>query len=67
MTVISGNLILVEFGGIFRLVEFSGFLKYEVDFSRNLKLRDFSGFPRLRFRVKAIYHRAFLLTIEGGK
>ncbi len=47
MIVISGNLVSVEFGGIFGLVESSGILKYKVDFSRNLRLVDLSGFPRL--------------------
>ena len=47
LTVINGNLVLVEFGGIFRLVESSRFLRCEVDFSGNLKLIDLSGFPRL--------------------
>ena len=67
LIVISRNLVLVEFGGIFGLVESSGFLGYKVDFSGNLKLVDFSGFLRLWFRVRAIYYRAFLLVIGGGK
>jgi hypothetical protein len=43
---ISGNLILVEFGRILRLVESSGFLRRGVDIGRNLRLVDLSGFPR---------------------
>ena len=39
-------LMLVEFGGILGLVESSGFLRRGVDISRNLRLVDFSGFPR---------------------
>jgi len=45
--VIGGNLILVEFSGIFGLVESSGFLRCKVDFGGNLRLIDFSRFPRL--------------------
>jgi hypothetical protein len=37
---------LVEFGGILRLVESSGFLRYRVDISRNLRLVDLGRFPR---------------------
>ena len=53
---ISGNLILVEFGKILRLVESSRFLRYRVDISRsfilvdvgrNLTLVEFSRIPRL--------------------
>ena len=43
---ISGNLILVEFGKISRLVEFSEFLRCKVDINRNLRLMDSSEFPR---------------------
>ena len=43
---ISGNLILVEFGGISELVESSKFLRRGVDISKNLKLMDLSRFPR---------------------
>ena len=46
MVDISGNLILVEFGRILRLVESGGFLRRGVDTSRNLRLVDLSGFPR---------------------
>ena len=43
---ISGIFILVEFGRILGLVEFSRFLRYRVDINRNLRLVDLSGFPR---------------------
>jgi hypothetical protein len=43
---ISGNLILVEFGGIPRLVELGGFLGY-VDFGRGFRLVGPSRFSRL--------------------
>ena len=43
---VGGNLALVEFGGIPRLVESSKFLRRRVDISRNLRLIDFSGFSR---------------------
>ena len=46
MVDISGNLILVEFSRIVRLVESSRFLRYRVDISRNLRLVDLSRFPR---------------------
>ena len=40
-----------------------------VDLSRNLRLVDLSGFPRFyfRFRFRAVYYKAFLLIIGGGK
>ena len=43
---ISGNLTLVEFGGISKLVESSRFFKYRVDISGNLRLIDLSKFLR---------------------
>ena len=43
---ISRILILVEFSRIPILVESSGFLKYRVDISGNLRLVDLSRFPR---------------------
>jgi hypothetical protein len=43
---ISRIFILVEFGGILRLVESSKFLRYRIDISRNLRLVDLSRFPR---------------------
>ena len=68
----------MEFSRILRLVESSGFLRYRVDISRNLRLVDLSrnprlvdlsGFPRFyfRFRFGAVYYKVFLLIIEGGK
>ena len=36
----------MEFGGIPRLVKSSKFLKYKMDINRNLKLIDFSEFPK---------------------
>ena len=60
----SGYLVLMEFGGIVRLVEFSGFLRCGVDISGNLRL---SGFFKFWFRVRVVYYRAFLLAMGGGK
>ena len=57
----------MEFGGIPRLVKSSKFLKYKVDISGNLRLIDFSEFPRFQFGVKMVYYRTFLLTIRGSK
>jgi hypothetical protein len=37
----------VEFGRILRLVELSGFFRYRIDISRNLRLVDLSGNLRL--------------------
>ena len=45
----------------------SGFLKYRVDISRNLRLMDLSKFFKFRFRVRVVSYRAFLLAIGGGK
>ena len=66
---ISGIFILVEFSRILRLVESGRFLRYRVDISRNLRLVDLSRFPRFdfRFRFRAVYYKAFLLIIGGGK
>ncbi len=58
---------LVEFGGIFRLTEFSGFLGCGVDFNRNFKPVDFNRFFRLWFGAKMIYYKAFLFVTRGGK
>ena len=59
----------MEFSGILRLVESSGFLRCRVDISRNLRLVDLSRFPRFRFRFRfrAVRYKAFLLIIGGGK
>ena len=43
---ISGNLILVDFGRVLRLVEFSRFLRYRVDTGGNFRLVDLSRFLR---------------------
>ena len=60
-------LILVKFSGIIKLVESGGFLRYKVDISGNLRLMDFSGFPKFQFGVKVVSYKVFLLTIEGSK
>ena len=57
-------LVLVEFGGIVRLVESSRFLRCGVDFNRNLRL---SRFLKFWFRVRVIHYKAFLLATGGGK
>jgi len=44
---VSRNLILVEFGRIFELVELSGFLRYRVDVGGNFRLVNPNGFFRL--------------------
>ena len=64
---IGRNLISVEFGRIFGLVESSRFLRRRVDFSRNLRLVDLSRFLRFRFGVRATYRRIFLFITGGGK
>jgi hypothetical protein len=48
---------LVDISGIFMLVEFGGILG----------LVDLSGSPRFQFGVRAVYYKAFLLIIGGGK
>ena len=67
MADVSGYLILVEFGGIIRSVEFSRFLRCGVDISRNFRLMDFSKFLRFQFKVRIVCYRTFLLVIRGGK
>jgi len=42
---------LVEFGGILRLVESGGLFTYRVDVGGNFRLVDPSGFFRFWFRV----------------
>ena len=54
----------MEFGKIIKSVEFSGFLRYRVDISRNLRL---NKFPKFWFRVKVVYYKVFLLVTRGGK
>ena len=46
LVAISGNLLLVEFGRVLRLVESSRFLRYRVDISRKFRLVDLSRFFR---------------------
>jgi len=43
---VSGNLILVEFSRILRLVELGGLLRYRVDISRNFRLVNSGRFFR---------------------
>ena len=38
-----------------------------MDIGGNLRLIDFSGFPKFRFGVRAVYYRAFLLITGGSK
>ena len=57
----------MKFGGISRLVKSSKFLRYRVDIGRNLRLMDFSRFPKFQFRVKMVCYRIFLLIMRGGK
>ena len=75
---ISRIFISVEFGRILGLVESSGFLRYRVDISRNLRLVDLSRnlrlvdlgrFPKFyfRFRFRAVRYKAFLLITGGSK
>ena len=61
---VGGYLVSVEFGGIVRLVESSGFLRCGVDIGGNLRL---SGFSKFWFKVRVIHCRAFLLVMGGGK
>ena len=52
-------------------MESTRFFRYKVDISRNLRLVDLSRFLRFyfrfRFRFRAVYYKAFLLIIGGGK
>ena len=48
-------------------MESSGFLRYGVDISGNLRLIDLSGFLKFQFRVRAVSYKAFLLITGGGK
>ena len=57
----------MKFSGIIRLVESSGFLKYRVDISRNLRLIDLSGFSKFQFRIKVVSYKIFLFATGGGK
>ena len=64
---ISGNLILVEFSGIPKLVKSGGFFGYRVDISGNLRLMDLSRFPRFQFGVRVVSYKVLLFIIGGGK
>jgi len=64
---ISGNLILVGFGRILRLIELSGFLRYKVDISGNFRLVGPSGFSRFRFKVETVNCKTLLLAMGGSK
>ena len=66
---ISGNFTLIKFDGISKLVKSNKFLRHRVDINGNLKLIDFSRFLRFYFgfRFRAVYYKAFLLIIGGGK
>ena len=55
---------MVEFGGIVRSVESSGFFRYRVDIGRNFRL---SKFLKFWFGVRVVYYKVFLLAIGGGK
>ena len=59
----------MEFSRILRLVKSSGFLRYRVDISRNLRLVDLGRFPRFYFRFgfRAVHYKVFLLITGGGK
>ena len=57
----------MKFSGIIRSIESGGFLRYRVDINRNLRLMDFSKFPKFQFKVRAVSYRAFLFAMGGGK
>ena len=62
-----GYFILVEFNRIIRSVEFSKFLRYKINISRNLRLIDLSRFLKFWFRVRVVSYKVFLLAMGGGK
>ena len=57
----------MKFSRIIGSVEFSGFLKCGVNISGNLRLIDLSRFFKFQFGVRAVFYKAFLLIIGGGK
>ena len=57
----------MKFSRIPRLVESGRFLRHRVNISRNLRLIDFSRFPRFWLRVRVVYYRIFLLITGGSK
>ena len=63
---ISGNLTLVEFSRIPRLVESGRFLGY-VYVSGNFRLVGPSGFSRFRYGVYIVSYKALLPIAGGGK
>ena len=63
---IGGNLILVEFGKIPRLVELGKFLGY-VYVSGNFRLVGPSGFSRFRYGICIVSYKALLPIAGGGK
>ena len=64
---VNRSLTSVKFGRVSKLVKSGGFFRYKVDISGNLRLIDFSGFPRFQFEVRVMHYRIFLLIIRGGK
>ena len=48
-------------------MESGEFLRYGVDINGNLRLMDLSGFFKFRFRVRAVFYKAFLLAMGGSK
>ena len=64
---VNRNLILVEFGKISRLVEFSKFFKQRVDINKNLRLIDPGKFPKFQFKTRVVCCRISLYTIMGSK
>ena len=64
---ISGNLTLVEFGRIPRLVKSGGFFRRKVGISGNLRLIYFSRFSRFKFGVRIVYYKALPLITGGSK
>ena len=49
------------------LMEFGGFFRHRVDFSGNPRLVDFSGFPGLWFKVKAMCYKTFWFATKNNK
>jgi len=57
----------MDISGSLILVESSKFFRRGVDISRNLRLIDFSKFPRFQFRVRVVRYKVFLLITQGSK
>ena len=49
------------------MVKSNRFLRHRVDIGGNLRLMDFSGFPKFQFGVRIVRYRTFLLIIRGSK